>query len=112
MLPLCYAAPQPNLLGNFFIFSSLGGDLCERTSSKDYVLTEHKCRTIVRQICRGKKMFMSCQTDVSAYQDFLALSLSLSLSLSHLPTFDLELMRLLAGFIGICFVLNERKTWH
>jgi serine/threonine protein kinase len=31
-----------------------GGDLCERTSAKDYVLTEHKCRTIVRQICRGK----------------------------------------------------------
>jgi myosin-light-chain kinase len=30
-----------------------GGDLCERTSSKDYVLTEAKCRTIVRQICRG-----------------------------------------------------------
>ncbi len=30
-----------------------GGDLCERTSSKDYVLTEQKCRTIVRQICRG-----------------------------------------------------------
>ena len=30
-----------------------GGDLCERTSSKDYVLTEQKCRTIIRQICRG-----------------------------------------------------------
>ncbi len=30
-----------------------GGDLCERTSSKDYQLTEQKCRTIIRQICRG-----------------------------------------------------------
>ncbi len=30
-----------------------GGDLCERTSAKDYGLTEQKCRTIVRQICRG-----------------------------------------------------------
>ncbi len=30
-----------------------GGDLCERTSAKDYVLTEHKCRVIVRQIVRG-----------------------------------------------------------
>ena len=26
-----------------------GGDLCERTSSKGYVLTEQKCRNIVRQ---------------------------------------------------------------
>ena len=26
-----------------------GGDLCERTSAKDYVLTEQKCRNIVRQ---------------------------------------------------------------
>jgi serine/threonine protein kinase len=30
-----------------------GGDLCERTSSKDYRLTEQKCRVIIRQICRG-----------------------------------------------------------
>ena len=27
-----------------------GGDLCERTSAKDYVLTEQKCRNIVRQV--------------------------------------------------------------
>lgn len=30
-----------------------GGDLCERTSAKDYELNEQKCRTIIRQICRG-----------------------------------------------------------
>ncbi|TRY68611.1 hypothetical protein TCAL_03224 [Tigriopus californicus] len=30
-----------------------GGDLCERTSSKDYILTEQKCRNVIRQICRG-----------------------------------------------------------
>ena len=30
-----------------------GGDLCERTSAKDYVLTEQKCRNIIRQICHG-----------------------------------------------------------
>ena len=27
-----------------------GGDLCERTASNTYFLTEHKCRTIMRQI--------------------------------------------------------------
>ncbi len=30
-----------------------GGDLCERTSDRDYSLTEKKCRDIMRQICRG-----------------------------------------------------------
>ena len=30
-----------------------GGDLCERTASKLYFLTEHKCRTIMRQILLG-----------------------------------------------------------
>ena len=30
-----------------------GGDLCERTASKAYFLTEHKCRTIIRQILLG-----------------------------------------------------------
>ena len=30
-----------------------GGDLMERTSAKDYVLTEQKCRNMVRQICHG-----------------------------------------------------------
>lgn len=30
-----------------------GGDLCERTSAKDYVLNEQKCRIIIRQIVRG-----------------------------------------------------------
>lgn len=36
-----------------------GGDLCERTSSRDYVLTEAKCRTIVRQICSGLQFIHS-----------------------------------------------------
>ena len=28
-----------------------GGDLMERTSAKNFVLTEQKCRNIVRQAC-------------------------------------------------------------
>ena len=32
-----------------------GGDLCERTSARDYILTEQKCRTIIRQIVQGVK---------------------------------------------------------
>ncbi|XP_040569775.1 ribosomal protein S6 kinase alpha-3 isoform X2 [Lepeophtheirus salmonis] len=36
-----------------------GGDLFERTSASDYVLTEYKCRTIVRQILRGVQFMHS-----------------------------------------------------
>ena len=36
-----------------------GGDLCERTSAKNYVLTEEKCRNIIRQIIRGVQFIHS-----------------------------------------------------
>ena len=45
---------NPNGIQSVLVTEFLGGgDLCERTSSKDYQLTEQKCRTIIRQICRG-----------------------------------------------------------
>lgn len=49
-----YASNPSGVLQSVLVTEFLaGGDLCERTSAKDYVLTEAKCRTIVRQICRG-----------------------------------------------------------
>ena len=36
-----------------------GGDLLERTSAPNYVLTEEKCRNIVRQITRGVQFIHS-----------------------------------------------------
>ena len=51
---------NPSIVQSVLVTEFLaGGDLCERTSAKDYVLTEHKCRTIVRQICRGNHHFLS-----------------------------------------------------
>jgi len=49
-----YVSEPPKLSQSVLITEFLaGGDLIERTSSADYVLNEAKCRTIVRQICRG-----------------------------------------------------------
>ena len=49
-----YQATPPNLTKSVLVTEFLaGGDLCERTSAKGYILTEQKCRNIVRQICQG-----------------------------------------------------------
>ena len=49
-----YQATPPNLTKSVLVTEFLaGGDLCERTSAKGYILTEQKCRNIIRQICLG-----------------------------------------------------------
>ena len=55
-----YQAAPPNLTKSVLVTEFLaGGDLIEKTSAKDYILTEQKCRNIVRQICQGVEFIHS-----------------------------------------------------